>query len=522
MLIRTLQLQNRRSKFQAMLHAGGRTGQCVLLALAMIFMLSRCTGAAEGPATSGAGGQVQTQSRVQKTADRLTVVDNEGRAVPGAKIMVGSGLGLPFASNVTVTDAAGLAVWPSAWTTAQPVTIEAPGHIRATYFAQMPGSAIFKIRRAHALKPLQLQGVTTGFGQLVRNGTLDVSLVFPAVPRSQVSSMELTQLIGTGVDKISVYGETISLPSNLSIPLQSESVFVVVPVTLDKPSYRTSVPAAGPYRFAAVHAQFDFKQTIADFQAGKSFFDVINRIDFRSYTTRDYDIRLPLQSANLPLGETELTPSVSVQASGLPSGYAMLATALADKNGLCVVTDVKRLLEGESLTLKAAPALKAETVLVRTLKKYDATRTDFSGADYEEASAIATPATQPASPGFLPFLKSVRTQARKLLFAPPTLPTGVTAGLTVVTLSKLDISSDGGMKLVEKNPIWDLYAPSFATDMELPATGTEVWTASGQYRWELRYGAYETSRALAIEALSPDAIGQMSHVVKTAADFIVP
>jgi hypothetical protein len=512
---------NRRKQIQ-ILGVQNRLTKMVLGCAAMV-LLAHCSKNELQPAPE-AQNKIPADARVQVKTTRLTVVDTEGRPIANAKVMIGLRPGLPFAANVIETDAAGHVGQPASWIDAQPITIEAPGYVRATYFSQMPRDAIFKIRHAHAPKPLQLQGVTTGFGTLVRNGTLDVSLVFPAVPVSQASSLELTQLIGTGVDKISVYGETINLPANLSIPLQSESVYVVVPVTLDKPTYRTFVPFAGTYRFAAVHARFDFKRTIEDFQAGKSFFDVINRIDFQSYTTRDFDMRLPAQSASLPLGENGLAASVPVRAAGLPGGYAMLATTLAYRNGLCTVTDVKRLLEGESRTLKASNGA-VETLLVRTLKKYDSTRVDFSGADYEEASVIMTPASHPMSSSFLPLLAPIRTQGRTLVAIPPTLPAGVDAGLTQVTLSKVDVANDGDLKLVEKSPLWDLYAAGFAASMELPATSNEVWALPGRYRWELRYGGTEGSHAVPIvdaNRLSPDAIGEMSHVVKTAVDFSVP
>ena len=37
---------------------------------------------------------------------------------------------------------------------------------------------------------------------------------------------------------------------------------------------------------AAVAAQFNFKEMISDLQDGKSFFDLINRLKFKSYSIR--------------------------------------------------------------------------------------------------------------------------------------------------------------------------------------------------------------------------------------------
>lgn len=407
---------------------------------------------------------------------------------------------------------------PREWTSNETVTIEAPGYIRATYFGKKPEAYVFKLRRSVEKVSPQLRGQTTGFGRLTGNGVLDVSLVYPAIPRSRAASLELTQLIGTGVDKVKVYGEELELPANLSVPAQTETYFMIVPVSLDKPSYTVTVPSLGGYRFAAVHAQFDFKKTIDDLRDGKSFFDLINRLQFRSFTTRNYTIRQGTQTSNFPLGENVLKASVPVHAAGLPRGYAMVATSLVEENGLCVVTDVKRLLEGEKRSLMASAKANASLVLVRTLKKYDAKRTDFSGSDYEEMSAIVGPSLQTSSAPFLPILKPIVSVGRSIKFTPPMVGANLSAGLTYVTLSKVEVIGSSGLWLVRKEPMWDLYQEGFAPEMVLPSFGNDPWASKGRYRWELTYGASSSSVAV---SLNPEVLGPMTHVSKTAVDFVV-
>lgn len=483
--------------------------------------LPACGPMATPPGAGAPDLKIHWQSQVS-TLPEITVTDTEGAAIAGAKVLIGPGAGQPFASNLITVDASGKVVAPAAWVDATVVTIDAPGFIRASYFAQAPGAHTYKLRRADSVKPLQLQGQTTGFGNLTGNGVLDLSLVFPAVPKSDVASLELTQLIGTGVDKVSVYGETLELPSNLSVPRQTETYFMIVPVTLDKPSYRLSVSKPGNYRFAAVHAQFDFKKTVDDMRDGKSFFDVINRIQFRSYSTRDLGIQQPAQAADFKLGANPLKASIAVRASGLPKGYAMVATSLVESGGYSVVTDVKRLLEGESRTLMSPPTARnakndPNRLLVRTLKKYDAKRTNFSGSDYEELSAIVTAASTAPSSGFLPILKPIVSKGRSIVFDPPKLPAGLQAGLTQVTLSQVEIVGSGQLWLVKKSPRWDLYAPEFANEMALPSLGAEPWAAKGQYRWELLYAAGSS----AATKMGPGATADFSHVTKTAIDFVM-
>lgn len=496
----------------------------VLLAL----LLSSCAKPPMAPSASDplSDSSDRKKSTVQHTlrsptAGKLAVVDFEGRPVAGATIQIGDKPDLPFAGNVVTTDALGLVAVPTAWVGDQPVSIEAAGYVRATYLGRAPEAAVFQIRHSPAPQPLQLQGKTTGFGLLPSNGILDVSLVYPAISRSQAATFELTQLIGTGSDAIRVYGETLNLPSSLSIPAQSES-FSILPVSLDKPTYRVSVAQAGNHRFAAVHGRFNFSQTINDLRAGKSFFDVINRIEFRSLTTRDYSITRPAQSADFPLGETPLQPAVSVAGHGIPSGYAMMATTLAESDGQCVVTDVKRLLAGETRALMSvAPSGRESALLVRTLKRYDARRIDFSGSDYEEASSVLTAANDLSPVSFLPILKSIVAQGRELILPVPSVSSAAfSARMTYVTLSKFQAVKTGDLVLVEKTPLWDFYGDDFSNKLAIPNFARELWTEKGRYRWELRY-AGDSAVSSNPRNLGPENLSQMTHVTKTAIDFTV-
>ncbi len=491
--------------------------QIVLLALVVLGTVAGCSDLMDR--STDAKPRFETSSRLlNANLGNLTVADIEGRALAGARIQIGPRAAAPFASNILTTGSDGLVALPLEWKSADVVTVEAPGYIRATYFNRQPEAQVFKLRKSVDKVSPRLEGKTTGFGQLTGNGVLDVSLVYPAVQRAAVSTLELTQLIGTGVDKVKVYGEEIELPSNLSVPAQTETYFMIVPVSLDKPTYRATVPAMGDYRFAAVHAQFDFKKTIDDLRDGKSFFDLINRLQFRSYTTRDFAIRLPAQGANLPLGETALKASVAVQAKGLPRGYAMVATSLVEDGGLCVVTDVKRLLEGEKRTLMASAKSGASLLVLRTLKKYDAKRTDFSGSDYEEMSAIVSSASQSPIASFIPILAPIVSKGRAITFTPPTLSPELKAGLTVVSLSKVEVIGSGGLWLIKKEPVWDLYQDGFTAEMALPSVGADPWATKGRYRWELTYAA--TAQPIKAE-VNPAGIGTMTHVSKTAVDFVV-
>jgi hypothetical protein len=465
-------------------------------------------------------------------ANQVSITDLLGRPVAGAEVLFGKSAGVPFSANAGKTDSSGLTIWPSGWKQELPITITAPGFVRATYLSRAPGAHTFSLRPARSAASINLNGKTTGFGRLVSNGVLDVSLVFAAIPRASFGSLELTALIGNGVDKVSVYGQPLELPNNLSVPAQTETYFGIIPVSLDKLKYQVSVPAAGNYRLAAVRAQFDFKKTVDDLRAGSSFFDIINRFQFRSFATRDLSLILPKQTADLPSDEVKLHPKLAVMAQGLPNGYAMLATAAVENLGLCVVTDVKRLLENENLNLMIPDltlATSGSGVLLRSIKKYQPSRTDFSGSDFEEMSSIVAPfgaggiQTQ-AQPSFYPLLKPIATTGRSLVFSPPGNVLGAASGVveeqTNVTLSRVTLVSSGNLWLVDKTPIWDFYGPGQIASMDIPTMGADPWGQSGRYRWELLYSGRQVSAATL--PLGPAWNAGGTHFVKTATDFQVP
>lgn len=451
----------------------------------------------------------------------LQVVDEYGQAVPGAEILIGSAEGFPFSGNRLRVDADGRAPAPAAWENAEDVTIQAPGFVRISYLRERAGDHVYKLKHAPGVAK-NLTGRTSGFGSLKTDGVLDVSLVFSALKKSDLGTLDLTRLLSADVDKQSVYGQEIEMPSNLSIPEQTESVFLVVPVTLNKPRYRLAIEGDGSSAgssaktVAAVAAQFNFKEMISDLQDGKSFFDLINRLKFKSYSIRSAAFistassTAPIpgpMSMDMPIGEVPLNSSVVVQAGSVPAGYAVVATALTDHAGDLIVTDVKRLMANESRSLRTSYA-GASTWVVRTLKKYEPTRVNFSGSDYEELSSIALPANQTPVEDFLPLIPAVETRGRSLLLRPPRLPTSFLKTSTRVTLSRIEIISRDTIDLVAKTPLWDFVADGLVERIDLPALAGDPWAVKGRYRWELQYTA------------TPAGSDRPTHLSRNSIDFL--
>lgn len=456
---------------------------------------------------------------------QVVVVDELGKGVSGATVQLGVRPGVPFSGNVLKTDARGMVeagaaeLWARDWNEI-PVTVEAPGFIRSTVYGISREENRIVLSRARSMGKTELIGKTTGYGRLSSNGTLDVSLVFPSVLEKDLGRLELTSLIGAGVDRVSVYGQDLELPENLSVPQQTETFMGFIPVTLDKLQYRVRFPFEGDLGVSAVRAQFDFKKTVGDLRDGKSFFDIINRFQFRSMATRNLALKPGVQAIDLPIDETKLVPKIAVLGAGIPKGYAMIAIAAQGKGGRFSVSDVKRLLPGEKQTLMTVdrPSAAIDTVrVVRSLKKYQPSRTDFSGYDYEEMSSVVSPMTfSPATASaptvqFLEFLKPVTTSGRSVHLDAPTAAGGVTIVKGRLLLSAVKPVSSGSLWLVEKAPIWEFRFRGARSRIDLPSFGSDPWASKGRYRWEHEYVGHDV--------VAPS--NELTHHVRTAVDFVV-
>ena len=189
-------------------------------------LLTAATHAA--PACAQSLGNRNVRSGASSHVTTLTIADESGAPVEGASVMIGESPGVPFVGNTLTTDHGGHIILPSSWLTSEAVTIDSPGFVRATYLDLTPQGSILKLRRDISASPppasrFELDGDTSGFGQLKNDGIFDIGLVVQAVPRAQLSTLNLQTLISPEVDHFTVLGQSVDLPSNITIPDQTES-----------------------------------------------------------------------------------------------------------------------------------------------------------------------------------------------------------------------------------------------------------------------------------------------------------
>jgi hypothetical protein len=393
---------------------------------------------------------INSNSAIPATS-AIQISDPDGNPIAGAKILIGSRENVPFPGNLLTTDANGQIAIPRGWTDAQPVTVDANGFVRVTYFNRTPGALAINLRRQNPDSRIELKGETTDFEDLSNDGFLDIGLVFPALSRQQIALIQTSSLISPETDSMTVFGSNVDVPSNVSFPYQEES-YLFFNVTFNKPIYRTYFNEARTWRMVAAHARFPFKDVAGPLKDGKPLLDVINNFEFKSASVKDIPIKSSSTSFDISVAEVPFVPAATVVAPKFDRKYMMLSVALAPNGSLFYPSDVKRFESREKRTL-TMPKNATSGMVVSALRRPDAPTV---GAASEELSAVVTPSNQSQSFDFLPVVRAPEIRSGTLVMYPPTQIAGVEPTMTYAVLSKVGTVQGTSMKLENKSTVGTL------------------------------------------------------------------
>ncbi|MES2964985.1 MAG: carboxypeptidase-like regulatory domain-containing protein [Bdellovibrionota bacterium] len=442
----------------------------------------------------------------------LTITDMSGAPIANAKVMIGMKENAPFPGNVLTTDAQGQIALPSGWTDAQPVTIDAPGFVRATYFATMPLTASLAVNRAIVPLRLELKGTAKSFTNVTKDKMMDIALLFPALPRTAVNTLSVGALISPEIDTISVMGQKMEIPSNVAIPKQTEDY--IFPITIEKDEFRMYFPTAGTWKVAAVHARFPFKKTVDALRSGKSFFEVINTFEFMEGSINDMSVSKSTQTSDISVNTAPFTKSIAFAAPRYEQGFDMLALALSEQSGLFYVTDVKTMAPQAKEMLSAPKAGSGAALVVAALRRQGA---PTEGAGVEELSAVTLAANQSVAFDFLPVVKAPALAGMTLNLDMPRTVASVEPVMTYAILNKVEKVGQGQMKLEQKTAQWELFAPAWAGRLDLPEMSKLPSKSGDKFRWEVTFGGNFLGQGSM--PASPATLGRLSHITRSAADL---
>lgn len=469
----------------------------------------------------------KSQTADQGRTGEIRVTDPNGQPVPGARVMIGLKTDAPFTGNVLLTNGTGVIATPSAWTNAQPVTIEAEGYIRATYFGRTPETARHLVIKPRPVldSTYEISGETTGYGEIRDDGWLDLGLVLPTFNRQQVATLHITDIFAREADTLSVLGREARIPSNLSVPSQTKTY--IFPIHFAKPSYRMQYNKPGTYMLEGLHARVKINEAVDHIRAGGSLLDLINKFTFTEGGVIKANVQKGGTYAPLPINGFKVKPTANFTAPNFDANLDMFTGVLPKADGLYYLSDLKKLKPGQKVQL-SAPEGATHGMLVHFLRKHPANNGEIlAGADGATQSMVLMNPSRDRSLDFLDIVPApVRDGKTGLKLSPPKKLGKLDGSMTYLLLSKVEVRDNGSYKLEKAAPEWELYGSDWMTNVTLPelpsAPPTSQDSGAVHMRWEASFVGQLNSAGLTPKrefAPGPEEFEKATHVTRSALDF---
>lgn len=445
----------------------------------------------------------------------IQIVNNDGQPIAGASVMIGASIDNPFKDNVVTTDLNGFLPELPQWRSSLSITIDAPNYVRTTFYDITPDANILKVQKADGQTMMEVRGVTKEFGRLRRDGKVDISMIFPGMAREDLLSFDISSVLSPEFDRLKILTKTIDIPSNTSIPKQKESY--ILPITLNKPVYRVYFRQPGDYRLTATHARFPLKKVVDKIRAGKSFFDILEFVDFVGAGQLDVNVSGNLKDKDIAVNQMKFRKSFQISAPNYDnSKYSMLSVSLVNQAGLLFPTDVKKIAPNGKAKLKT-PSLGQDNFVLSLLSPpvvmtsasqeietiIEGSPNDsenlfpLTGIEIEVDSAIDSmssdqhglsfalqPADTTEAPKFLEVVQAPEFVNNELILNTPAMIEGVHPLATFIVLAEIDEKQGSQFNSSIRTRIWELNQFGWADRIAIPELAVTM-NPDRKYRWEV-------------------------------------
>lgn len=416
---------------------------------------------------------------VEHSADALKksfrIVDTGGRVIPNAEILIGSGLDTPFRGNYLRASNAGVFTAPADWKTEQTVTISAPGFIRTSYANQMPVGRNFVLRKLEPTDKYELRGEGTGFQSADLDDKMEFAVMLPAMTMQEVFSFNISNFMSGETDNIKVIGQDVGIPTNVSLPKQTENY--IINVTLAKPTYRMYFNSLGDKMVYVLRGNFPFKKTVREVQNKKKFNELINNIEITGGSLRKVSLTGPSTVENLPVNELTFDQKRSFTAPAIGADDILLAAAISPYQNYMLPTDIKNAQSNQVVNM-TVPG-NVNPLLLTVLTKENEMK-----AGTGRISATLLPFTGNVSPTQLPLIDSPSFASNVLKWSIGPTPTGVNEIGLFAYLSKIDRTMNGKREVKTYTRIWEVYGKQWGNEFTVPQWPNEPASTDSK-QWEI-------------------------------------
>ncbi len=456
--------------------------------------------------------QLKMLEAAAAAVDSLTVIDEAGHPVGGATVLFGASANDPFKGNSAISDADGTVSIPKDWTQSLSVSIQAPGYVTTTYSALDPVPQTLKISTEDGNKAFEVSGKTVDYQGLTQDGYLDFSLVIPALTEKNILNFDISSVVSNQNDTMSVAGNNFEIPSNISIPRQTESYFF--DITFDKPGYRMPVRHVGDYKFVTAHGRFPMKKVVDEIRGGKTIFEVINYFEFLGGGQKDISLSASVTNQDISVNQFKFDKKVTVKAPSFDSQYEMMSISLSNQGGYLFPADLKRMKSARPQDLKFASTSADNYILSVLLNAGTAPHLQnvnlaassttiplspmlsfTQSAETTSSTSIPTSTVGPMSisymkqdasneVSFLPFVAAPKYQNQQLVLDVPAITPEISAVETFIVLSEVEKIKSGSSTVEKKTRLWELYQPGWIKTLDLPQVAVTL-DPKKAHRWEV-------------------------------------
>lgn len=407
----------------------------------------------------------------------LSLMNSAGAPISDAEVTIGS--------TIMTTNAKGAFTTPSSWTSAQALTVVAPGYTTTTFYDFTAQDGMLEVQESDGTQNLEISGANTDFGAIRNEGKVHFALVLPQLKRRDLLQFDMSLMISPENDTLSVAGKSLPIPSNLSLPTQRQTY--IFPITLSKPGYRTFVRKPKIYKYSSTRGTFPIGSVVNEIRNGKSIFQIMNYFDFTSAGTAEIVVTSQGAKQDFSVGQVKFDGSFTVQGPALPEKQLMVALALNEKDSSMWATDLKRVASDRIQSLKTTKDTLSK-YLLSILKKEDVGESiDFGQLSFalQKFSLEATD-TKLAAPTFLELVAPPAVLGNTIALTPPKVPPGIQPLGTYLIYSKIERMSDGQLQTERRTRLWEVVSSKWLSRVNLPNV-VIVKEPGTTYRWEVMF-----------------------------------
>ncbi|MCB0407931.1 MAG: carboxypeptidase regulatory-like domain-containing protein [Bdellovibrionales bacterium] len=464
--------------------------------------------------------QVQAQtleSFYQFEGTLIEVVAENGHPIEGAKVLIGFAKDDPFEGNIFITNPEGIIQIPSLWKTPLPVTVQANGYLTTTFSEALPLGRTLILQEADQKTAYELNGNVTGFGNLRKDGKVDVGFVMPSFSRRELLAFDISSVISPETDTIQILNREVKIPSNISLPRQTETY--IFPITLNKPSYRIFSRKQGVQDFIAGHAQFPLKRVVDKIRGGQSILDVINDISFLGGGQIRVDMSSQSSTRDIPVDTFKYTDSLTLPAPQIPQGKVVFSMAVTENQGRLFPTDLKYVETNKNIQLVTmasndqkyiasllgnkpeetaknqwsridfinTPQFESPLSLFGFSKDQDSLIPWFKNTNLTQMSITLQKYTSGiGAPDFLPLVDAPVLNDGFISLTPPPANSSIIPLGTMVVFSEIETIPQGQYSSEKRTRLWEIFSPDWTNRVNVPELNFRL-SNEITHRWEVIY-----------------------------------